>query len=232
MRGGPVVLAGRETKACSSAAGRRVARLAELTPLADRGRLALRAQGTSQAQLVRDQDAAQDQLAAATTAEQHAHARLTDLQRQAAAPFTGDHGRTAWRAGAATAAHADLTGRWHEHLDAAIADDVDTVPERAAGVTAEARDAYRAVRHILHATTWLPGPTTAAQARGRLTELRAEQAVRATLPTHRADHEHAQRHQHATTRRPARPEAAPHRADPHRHHGPNHGPNRGGGLGR
>jgi hypothetical protein len=204
-------------------------RLTELAPLADLSRLALRAHGTSRAQLTRDQDTARGQLAAATTAEQHARTRLADLQRQAAAPFTSDRGRTAWRDGAATAEHTDLTGRWHQHLAAAIADDVDTAPDRAAGVTAETRDAYRAARRILHETTRLPSPATA---RDRLTELRAEQAIRATLPTSRADHEQAQRRQHATTRRPARPEATPRRAGPHRHPGPNHGPDRGGGLGR
>ncbi|TMR03384.1 hypothetical protein ETD83_10775 [Actinomadura soli] len=198
----------------------------------------LRTHGTSRAQLTRDQDAARDQLVAATTAERHAHARLADLQRQAADPFTGDYGRPArpaWRNGAATTEHTDLTGRWHEHLAAAIADEIDTAPDRAAGVTAESRDAYRTARRILHATTRLSGPATAAQARDRLTQLRTERAIRATLPTRRADHEHAQRRQHATTRRgPGRPEAAPRRADPYRgpHSDHDHGPDRGGGLGR
>lgn len=212
-------------------------RLAELAPLADRGRLALRAHGTSRAQLTRDQDAARTRLATATTAEQHARTRLADLTRQAAAPFTADHGRPArpaWRDGAATAAHTNLTARWHERLAAAIADDVDTAPDRAAGLTDQTRAAVRATRRILHATTRLNGPATAADARERLAELRTEQTIRATLPPDRADHEQQQRHQHAAAKRAARPQAAPRRDDPHRHHGPHHGPGhgRGGGLGR
>ncbi|MGC4959763.1 relaxase/mobilization nuclease domain-containing protein [Actinomadura citrea] len=203
------------------------ARLAELAPLADRGRLALRAHGTNRAQLARDQAAARDRLAAATTTEQNARTRLADLTLQAAAPFTSDQGppaRPAWRDGAATAEHTDLTGRWPEHLAAAIATDVGTAPDRAAGLTAETR----AARRILHTTR--TRPATATQARERLTELRTEQAIRATLPADRADHEQQQRLQHAA----ARPQAAPRQSDPHRHHGPDKGPSRGrgGGFGR
>ncbi|WP_149265074.1 hypothetical protein [Actinomadura sp. K4S16] len=174
------------------------ARLAELAPFADLGRLALRAHGTSRAQLARDQAAAHDRLAAATTAEHNARTRLADLTLQAAAPFTGDQGppaRPAWRDGAATAEHTDLTRHWPEHLAAAIADDLDTAPDRAAGLTAETR----AARRILH-TARPRVPATAAQARERLTELCTEQAIRATLPADRADHEQQQRHQHADTR--------------------------------
>ncbi|MGI5208967.1 relaxase/mobilization nuclease domain-containing protein [Spirillospora sp. CA-108201] len=205
------------------------ARLAELAPLTDCGRLALRAHGTSRAQLAQDQAAARDRLAAATTAEHKARTRLADLALQAAAPFSGDQGppaRSAWRDGAATAEHTDLTANWPEHLAAAIAADVDTAPDRAAGLTAETR----AARRILRTSTRMRGPVNAAQARQQLTELRTEQATRATLPADRADHEKQQRLQHAA----AQPQAAPRRSDPHRHHGPDQGPGRGrgGGLGR
>ncbi len=209
------------------------ARLAELAPLADLGRLALRAHRTSRAQLTRDQAAARDRLTAATTAEHNARARLADLTLQAAAPFTGDQGtpaRPAWQDGAATAEHTDLTTNWHEHLAAAIADDVDTAPDRAAGLTAQTRTAVHATRRILHTTTQPRGPATAVQARERLAELRTEQAIRATLPADRADREQQQRLQHAAARRAARPQAAPRRDDPH--HGPDHGPQDGPGHGR
>ncbi|MGP4030191.1 relaxase/mobilization nuclease domain-containing protein [Actinomadura sp. 3N407] len=210
-------------------------RLAELAPLADLGRLALRAHGTSRAQLARDQAAARDQLTATTTAEQTARTRLADLTRQAAAPITSDHGRPArpaWRDGAATAEHTDLTTNWPERLAAAIADDVDTAPDRAAGLTAETRAAVRATRRIVHATTRLSGPATTADARERLAALRTEQAIRATLPPDRADHEQQQRRQHATAQRATRPAARPAAApyDPHRH-GPHHDPGRGQGPG-
>ncbi|WP_160160945.1 hypothetical protein, partial [Actinomadura sp. K4S16] len=166
----------------------------------------------------RDQDTARDQLAAATAAEQNARTRLAVLTLQAATPFTGYQGPPAhspWRDGAATAEHTD------EHLAAAIADDVDTAPDRATSLTADIRAAVRATRRILHTISGLRGPATAAQASACLAELRAEQAVRATLPVRRADHEQQQRLQHAAVQRAARPAPAPH--DPHRHHGPHHG---------
>ncbi|WP_242911475.1 relaxase/mobilization nuclease domain-containing protein [Actinomadura terrae] len=200
------------------------ARLAELASLADRGRLALYAHGTTRAQLARAQAAAHAELAAATTAHQYAHAHLADLTRRAAAPYP-TRGPSAWREGTATAEHTDLTDRWNHHLAAAITDDVHTAPDRAADLTPEARAAYRAVRHILHASAQ-HAPTTA---RARLAELRTEHAARNALPADRADQEQRQR-QHTPPQQPTqttRPDD-PHRRPKPPHHGPSrhNGPTR------
>jgi hypothetical protein len=211
------------------------ARLAELAPLAEQGRLTLRLQGTSRAQAAADLKAARAELAEATQAERAANRRMGELTTQAAAPYPGPYtgGRSRWTEGAAAAESADLTGRWDQHLAAAIADDVGTARQRATGVGPGLYTAARLVPEAAVPRGQHP-PATAAQARQRLTAITTEQTIRAALPPRRAAREHDQRAQHATaqaraaqqaTRQHAQHNPLPRRGRPGQ--GPGHRPGRG-----
>ncbi|MGC4959734.1 relaxase/mobilization nuclease domain-containing protein [Actinomadura citrea] len=201
----------------------------ELTAMAQRGRIALRLQGTTPARLANDLHTAQAELTAAADAARAARDHLDLLTRQAAAPFT--RGRTAWRQGAAAAAHTNLTRRWNTVLAAAIETDVRTAAQRASGLNDETRTAVR-----LAATStphlFAGRPTNAADAHTALATLRTEQGIRATLPEHRAAEEQQQRLHHARAQRASWPTTDMSPDNPRRHQPPRPGPGRGGGLGR
>jgi hypothetical protein len=206
-------------------------RVDELAALAERGRVALGLQGTTPARVAADLQTARDAMGAAADSYRAARDRVDDLARQAAAPFAETKTRTAWRPGAATAAHADLTGRWDAHLAAAIADDVRTASQRARGLDDETHRNLRvlavALPHVVAAE-----PPSSAGARTALTTIRTEQAIRDALPEHRAAQEQAQRARHVRAQRASRSAAEPSPANPRRHPPPQHGPGRRGGFSR
>lgn len=206
-------------------------RVDELAALAARGRVALGLLGTTPARVAGDLQAARTAMGTAADSVAAARDRVDDLARQAAAPFAETKTKTAWRPGAATTAHTDLTGRWDAHLAAAIADDMRTASQRARGLDDET---HRNLRVLAVA---LPGvvtaePPSSAGARTALTAIRTERAIRDALPEHRAAQEQAQRTRHVRTQRASRPAVEPRPANPRRHQPPHHGPDRGGSLGR